>query len=293
VEPQSLINNNYPNDYSTGVWGSPNGTGMFGLAAKGLADEVYALYVNQNSTLFTENPLLLSQQTAASILTHQVTNWSQVFDINNHAVVSGSLAITIVNREFGSGSRAATDILVVGDACGSGGNSSVTIFNKASATRYFATGDVLKAANSVPGAITYASIDNATGTGNQSNLVWVSLNGIQPSNLAAAQGIYPFWVEAQYVNNASNTGADSIAVNNIVSAIQNEQTTAALADILAIPAVVNANGSPANFNTTVHLNPSLTGLVPSGGGTATVYINPYTRHGVTCNNPVYTVNQVP
>jgi ABC-type phosphate transport system substrate-binding protein len=293
VEPQALINNNYPNDYSTGVWGPPNGTGMFNLTSKPLVGEVYAVYVNQNSTLFTENPLLLSHQTVASILTHQITNWSQVYDTGNHPVVSGSLAITIVNREYGSGSRAATDILVVGDSCGSGGNASVTLFTKPSANRYFATGDVLKAANSIPGAITYASIDNAPGgTGNQANLQWVSLDGIAPSSLAAAQGAYPFWVEAQYVNNTANTGGDSVAVNNIVAGLQNQQTTSALADIIAIPLLTGANGTA--YNQSVHLNPSLSGLVPSGGGVgATVYINPYTRKGITCNNPVNAVNTIP
>jgi hypothetical protein len=293
VEPAALINNNYPTDYCTAVFGPNASSGLGSLKSNGIIDEVYALYVNENSTIFTENPLNLSREMIANILTHVVTNWSQVYDYNLNPVTNGALAINLVNREFGSGSRATADILMAGDSCGSGGVPT-TLFNKASATRYFATGDVLKAANSVPGAITYASIDNAPGgTGNQSNLSWVTVEGVVPGNLAAASGTYPFWVEAQYVNNAANTGADSAAVNFIVSALQNEQTTAALADVDAIPNVVNATGSPAQLNTTVHINPANSAVVPSGGGTATVYINPFTRAGHTCNNPQYSANQLP
>jgi len=298
VEPKALVGNNYPIDYSTGVWGNQNQAGLFGLGSSGIIDEVYALYVNENSSLFTENPLNLSQQTIAAILTHQVTNWSQVYDINNNAVVSGPLAINIVNREYGSGSRAATDILLVGDGCGSGGNPT-TLFTKTGAQRFFSTGDVLKAANTLPGSITYATIDNTQKVSPQANMVWVQINGVAPSNLAAAQGNYPFWVEAQYVNNAGNTGADTAAVKAIISGLQSVSTTASLADIDAIPNITNATGTPTHFNTTVHLNPSLTATVPSGGGTnsdgtsSTVYVNPFTRNGVTCNNPVNSVTNIP
>jgi ABC-type phosphate transport system substrate-binding protein len=290
VEAAALINNNYPSAYSTAVWGPLNNSGLFSLKTKPLVDEVYALFVNENSTAFTENPLNLSLQTVQNILLHKVTNWSQVLDANGNAVVSSPLAITIVNREPGSGSRAATDILLVGDACGSASNGAgATIFNKTGAAQYFSTGDVLSAANSVPGAITYATIDNA---GSKANLTLVSLNGVAPSNLAAAQGTYPFWVEANFINNAANTGADSAAINNIVTALEAQATTAALADIDVIPAISAANGS-GTLNSVVHLNPVGNGVVPSGGGTATVYINPYTRQGHTCGFPLDSATVVP
>jgi PBP superfamily domain len=289
VEPGALINNNYPTDYVTSVWGPVNQTGLFGLKANGIIDEVYALFVNQVGTVITENPMSLSQETIASILTHQVTNWNQVLDTSMNPVASGSLAITLVNREFGSGSRTATDVLEVGDGCGSSGLPT-TLFNKSTASRYFATGDVLAAANSVAGAITYATIDNA---GADANLKLVSINGVAPSNLAAAEGVYPFWVEAQYVNNTATTGHDSTAVNNIIQSLQTLATTAAIADVNAIPNVVSATGTPATLNTTVHLNPSLGGVVPSGGGSTEVYTNPYTRQGVTCHNPAFSATVVP
>jgi ABC-type phosphate transport system substrate-binding protein len=289
VEAAALINNNYPSPYLQSVWGPVNNGGLFALKTKPLVDEVYALFVNENSTLFTENPLNLNLQTVQNILLHKVTNWSQVLDANGNAVVSGPLAITIVNREQGSGSRAATDILLVGDGCSSASVNGTTIFNKSGAAQYFSTGDVLTAANSVPGAITYATIDNI---GSKANLSPVSLSGVAPSNLAAAQGSYPFWVEANFINNAATTGADSAAINNIVTTLQAQGTTAALADVNVIPAISAANGS-GTLNGTVHLNPVGNGVVPTGGGTATVYINPYSRAGHTCGVPVSFATSVP
>jgi ABC-type phosphate transport system substrate-binding protein len=295
VEPKALTGNNYPSDYSLTVWGPINNNGMFNAVATGtIIDEVYALYVNETGGTFTENPMSLSKETAAAILTGQITDWSQVFDNANppKAVVNASTPIVVVNREYGSGSRAATDILIAGDKCASAGVATTLIPQKAK-PRYFATGDVLKAANSVPGAITYATIDNTPGAGgsNQSNLSWVSLDGVVPSSLGAAEGTYPFWVEATYINNTTTTGHDSLAVNSIVAALQNQNTTAAIADVMAIPSLTDALGNA--VNATVHINPVLGGLVPSGGGTATVYINPFTRGGVTCNNPAYAATQTP
>jgi hypothetical protein len=293
VEPSALsLTNNYPSDYCTAIFGPGAAPALFNQAATGtIVDEVYALYVNENSTLFTENPLNLNLETIQNILTRKVSDWSQVFDVAEKPVTTGSLAITIVNREYGSGSKAATDILLAGDACSSA-NVTSTLFTKSTTQRYFSTGDVLKAANTLAGAITYATIDNAPGgTGSQANLAWVTINSIAPSNLAAAQGNYPFWVEAAFINNATTAGGDSTAVNSIVAGLQNQSTTSALADLDAIPSIVGANGT--TFNTCVHLNPANSGLVPSGGGTATVYINPYTRHGHTCGIPAYAATAIP
>jgi hypothetical protein len=288
VEPKALIGSNYPSAYSTAVWGPVNNAGMFGLSSTGLVNEVYALFVNESSG-FTENPLNLSIPMVAQILEKNITNWSQVTDVNGNSVGTG--AIKLVNRENGSGSRAATDILLVGDTCGAGGKASNTIPN--TATQYFATGDVLAAANSTAGAITYATIDNAYGSQatKTPNMVMVNLNGVAPSNLAAASGTYPFWVEAQFINNAANTGADSAAVNSIVTALQGQTTTASLQDINVIPLISAADGS-GTLNATVHSTASSNGATPTGGSVP-VYINPYTRQGVTCNNPVPEYNTIP
>jgi hypothetical protein len=289
VEPKSLINSNYPTSYATSVWGPVNNSGMFRLAAGQLVDEVYAIFVNENSTVFKENPLALSQQTVAAILSHQFKNWSQVTDVNGATVVSAPLAITIFDRESGSGSRAATDILMVGDGCSSAGKSTV-LFDANPTTDYFSTGDVMTAANGTAGAVTYATIDNqflaspVTGAGSTSfpNMTMVSLNGVVPSNLAAASGTYPFWVEASYVDNSAVTGADDVAIKNIVAGLQAQGTTSSLADINVIPDVTLATGGTAN--TTVHANAVNSGAIPSGG-LVTVYINPYTRNDTTCSTP--------
>jgi hypothetical protein len=298
VEPKALIGNNYPTAYSTAVWGNQNQSGMFGKSAVPLVDEVYAVYVNESgvsnggTSPFTENPLVLSQQTVAAILTHGLKNWSQVTDINGNAVAS-AFPITIVNREAGSGSRAATDILLVGDGCSSAGKAA-KLFDAAGATDYFSTGDVMTAASSITGAITYATIDNDFANGGSTsfpNMVMVNLNGVVPSNLNAASGNYPFWVEASFVDNSSVTGADETAIQTIISSLQNQATTSSIQDINAIPDLT-LYGTTTQVNNVVHANASKSALVPSGGS-ITVYINPYTRNDVTCSTPTSDINTWP
>jgi hypothetical protein len=298
VEPKALIGNNYPTAYSTAVWGAQNQAGMFGKSSVPLVDEVYALYVNETGVSnggtnpFTETPLLLSQQTVAAILTHGIKNWSQVTDINGNAVAS-SFPITIVNREAGSGSRAATDILLVGDGCSSAGKAT-KLFDAAGATDYFSTGDVLTAASAITGAITYATIDNDFANGGSTsfpNLTMVNLNGVVPSNLNAASGNYPFWVEASFVDNSSVTGADETAIQTIISSLQDQGTTSSIQDINAIPDLT-LYGTTTQVNNVVHANAANSGLIP-GGGSITVYINPYTRNDVTCSTPTSDINTYP
>lgn len=295
VEPQALIGNNYPSNYVTTVWGPQNPAGMFGLTGKQLVDEVYALEVNQSGSTWvsTAKPLNLTIPTIQNILTGNFTDWSSVVDANGLAVVNGSTPIYIASREAGSGSRAATDILLAGDF-----NSQQTTTLLATAPFEFSTGDVLTAANNAAsGALTYATIDNV-GSTSYPNMKPVSINGVVPSNLAAANGAYPFWVEAEYVINPATT-ADTVAINNIVTSLQTASSTAALADIMAIPYVTAAN-SPLTQLNTVNIGPAPTftaypdlhqiatgyGFVPTGGGTATVYINPFTRSGKTNGIPV-------
>ena len=258
VEPAALIGNNYPTPYSTTVWGPVNPTGLVNLPATQLFGEVYALMVNEGSTIFTENPLNLSVQTAQQILTHKIRDWSLVTDINGNAVTNGPLAITIINREKGSGSRTATDLLIAGDVCTTGGAS---LFDPGGAnpTDFFSTGDVLTAVGGVQGGITYATIDQTLPTG----VTKVSLNGVTPSNLNAATGAYPFWVEATFVINPSSP-ADQTVMAFIASALQTEATAPHLADILAIPGV--PSGSGANVAHSVVANSSSS--VPALGNSA-------------------------
>jgi len=276
VEPAALTGNNYPTPYSTAVWGPVNNAGLLKLAGTQLFDEVYALFVNENSTAFIENPLSLSQQTVQQILTHKIRNWSLVTDTAGNAVTNAPLAITIVNREKGSGSRTATDLLIAGDGCTTGGG---VLFDAAGATDFFSTGDVLTAAAATPGAITYATIDQA-----KTNMVQVSLNGVAPSNLAAATGLYPFWVEATFVQNPAST-ADGNVMTFIEGALQTEASAPHLVDVLAIPGVPAAAGNVAH-SVVANSVSNVPALGPSN-----IYVNPFTRGGVTCNAPSFVASQ--
>ena len=275
VEPAALIGNNYPTPYSTTVWGPVNPSGLVNLAATQLFGEVYALFVNEGTTIFTENPLNLSVQTVQQILTHKIKNWSLVTDVNGNAVTNAPLAITIVNREKGSGSRTATDLLIAGDVCTTGGSA---LFDAVGATDFFSTGDVLTAVGATQGAITYATIDQTPPTG----VSKVTLNGVAPSNLSAATGAYPFWVEATFVINPASK-ADANVMGFITSALQTEATAPHLADVLAIPGVPSGTGANAAHSVVANSASTVAAL-----GAATIYVNPFTRNGVTCDAPTYT-----
>lgn len=276
VEPAALATSkNYPNGYSTTVWGPKNPAGLVSLNGKAAAlfDEVYGIFVNTKSTgaNFTESPLALSKQMVEQILTQNITDWSKVTDVSGNPVTSGSLAITVVNREPGSGSRAATDLLIAGDTCEAQGK------NLLGTTGYFSTGDVLGAANSVAGAITYATIDQSA-----SNMTQVSLNGTVPGNLAAATGQYDFWVEATVVTNPNVTLSplQSAFVSYFTSDLQAIATAPHLVDVIANPTV---GGNTAKVNT---VGTASTTTV-SGLGTATIYINPFSRGRTTCSLPTF------
>jgi hypothetical protein len=273
VEPSALATaNNYPVGYSTTVWGPNNPAGLVSLngSAAALFDEVYGIYVNTSGGAFTA-PLSLSKQTVEQILVKNVTNWSLVTDTTGNPVTSSSVAITVVNREPGSGSRAATDLLIAGDTCQTQGK------HLLGTTGYFSTGDVLAAANSVAGAITYATIDQSA-----SNMTKVSLNGIVPGNLAAATGQYDFWVEATALTNpnVSYSSLQTAFINYFTSDLQAIATAPHLIDVLANPTVA---GNTASANT---VGTGSTTTV-SGLGTSTIYINPFSRGKVTCALPVY------
>jgi hypothetical protein len=275
VEPAALIGQNYPVGYSTTVWGPVNQTGLVNLSGQQLFGEVYALFVNENSALFNQNPLNISLQTAADIMQHKLTNWSLVPTIvtgGGGLAASASLPITIVNREKGSGSRTATDLLIAGDVCRTGG---APLFDKANAVDYFSTSDLLAAANTVAGAITYATIDQSA-----ANLVQVTISSNAPANTGAASGAYPFWVEATYVVNPASA-ADPAVIDYITSVLQTEATAPHVADVLAIPGIpsgAGANAAHANWFAN-------TASTVAALGPATIYTNPFSRGGVTCNDP--------
>jgi hypothetical protein len=183
--------------------------------------------------------------------------------------------VTIVNREQGSGSRTATDIFFTGDHCSS--NSSILPIAVLGAsdvwpTEYFSTSDVLSNANTIPGAITYATIDQAGSS--FPNLTLVALNGVQPSNLAAATGQYGDWFEAWAITNPAIGGDQATLAANLVAALEDiSNLGVGQVDLLANPL---QSSTP----------PALPITSTAGGTTAKpIYTNPYQRSGNSCNDP--------
>lgn len=277
VEPSALATaNNYPTAYSTTAWGPQNQAGLSTLQAAGLLDEVYGIFVN-GSTI--ESGMSLSSEMLTSIMTKKVTNWTKVTDTTGKQVATVSTPIVIVNREQGSGSRTAADLLIVGDTCQT--LQTLGLKEPAGTTDYFSTGDVLNAASSTNGSITYATIDNSPVGANQQV---ISINGWPASNTNAAIGLYPFWVEATVALNPNNTlsGAQTNLVTYITTTLQSIATAPHIADINAIP---NIAGNVAHIDVATNANTatgSLTGL-----GSTPIYTNPFTRNQTTCSVPQY------
>jgi hypothetical protein len=282
VEPGALTGNNYPSAYKSSVYGKATPAQLAGLTQATIFDQVFGVFVNTNSSAFSSAEkadqgtatasLDLSQQTIGAILQGNQSNWNDVPDTSGNAVASSSLPITIVNREQGSGSRTATDIYFTGDHCVSPLQTPIQESTGGTAD-YFSTGNVLAAANTIPGAITYASIDNA-GSSSYPNLTLVAVDNVQPSNLNAAAGTYGNWYEATVTtgSNYSSLSADQQGlIQGLITAFQTQATLPGAADILANP----------NYNTPSYPI-SGTGVTISGH---VVYINPFSRIGNSCNDP--------
>jgi hypothetical protein len=282
VEPGALNGQNYPSAYRSSVYGHATSIQLAGLTQATIFDQVFGVFVNTNSTAFSTAEksgqgtatasLDLSRQTIGAILQGNQGNWNDVPDTSGNAVTSASLPITIVNREQGSGSRTATDIFFTGDHCTTPLQTPIAESTGGTAD-YFSTGNVLAAANTIPGAITYASIDNA-GSSSFPNLTLVAVDNVQPTNLNAAAGTYGDWFEATVTTGSSygSLSADQQGlIQGLIAAFQTEATLPGAADILANP----------NYNTPSYPI-SGTGVTITGH---TVYVNPFSRIGNSCNDP--------
>ena len=275
VEPGALTGNNYPSAYQTSAYGKATTSQMQGLAYQTLFGQAFGVFVNTNSAAFsaseknngaTPGVLNISKAALTNVLQGNVTNWNSVPDTSGNAV-AGSQAITIVNREQGSGSRASVDMFFTGDGCQSG----ATPIKEVNPTSdFFSTGNVLTAANTTPGSVTYASIDNFNTT-TFPNLVLVNVDGISPSNLTAASGQYGLWYEATAVLSPTLSG-NSLALANIIIGV--------LQDIASEPHLVDVIAIPGNSNNTAALPVSST-----ADGSPAIYVNAYTRAGVSCAAP--------
>ncbi len=276
VEPKQLTNADYPSGYSVGVFGSASPAQMAALHTVPAIQQVFGIAVNtEGLSLATPGVVNLSTEDVANIFNFKYTDWSSVPDaVTGNPVSSASANITHVDREPGSGTRTSANIYFLNYQCGSANsiqNSST------SETLNYSTGDELNLANTTPGSIAYASIDNLLPPKNTSytNLVLATINGVTPSTLAAAAGEYTYWFEATLVPNSSvSATSPSGELSTYLQGVIPSLNAAPLAkDVNVIP---NVAGN--------------TGAVPltSRTGSATIYVNPFTRQGNSCNVPVET-----
>ena len=269
VEPTQFTGTNYPTAYSTAVFG-PTVTNFGSLQTTQLFQQVFGLFVNTSGINggAVGQAIDLSPASVANILTGNYGDWSAVPTAAGGAVSNVSKAITVVNREAGSGTRTGATIFFLNQC----GTNPVALADPG--PDGYATGDVLATAAATPGAITYASIDN---NGKQANLTMASINGVTPSLLAAASGNYGWWYEATAVKGTITSPGGSGIYNWLVGGeLANVATAAHALDILAIP----------NLGTNVGTVP-VTSTASTVGG-VTIYINPFTRSGNSCNVPAET-----
>ena len=273
VEPGALVGDNYPTAYKTSVYGQASPAQLSGLTEFDVFQQVFGIFVN----IPGHTAICLGSDAVKSLLNSEITDWSKVEDCATHALVSAtSLPVVIVNREAGSGSRTATSLWWLKDECVPG----FVGVEEDQSVDYFSTGNVLAAAATTSGAVTYASIDN---NGAQASLVMASIDGVFPTNLAAAQGQYEFWVESALVvpNYAVSAQATSIQ-NFLVTDLENGNTAPHSAQVNLIP------GSGANTTPQIPVAGFANKCSNSACTVATstaIYVNPFTRLSLTCGIP--------
>jgi hypothetical protein len=266
LEPTVFTTPNYPSAYSVTVFGSATKAQLAGLTSTALFGQVFGLYVNTSGINggATGQAINLTPETVANILAGNYINWNAVPTATGGAVSSTSQAITLVNREAGSGTRTGATIKFLGTNCV---NNPFTLLDPNPLSDGYATGDVLTTAAATPGSITYASIDNV-----KAGLSLVSLNGVAPTNLAATSGQYDWWFEATAQKGIGLAGTSLSLYNWLIGGeLQNIATAPHADDILAIP----------NVGTNL-------AAVPVVGNTLnghTIYINPFAKGGNSCNIP--------
>ena len=277
VEPGALIGDNYPTSYSTTAYGTASPSQLSGLTSFAVFQQSFGIFVNPTN-FATPTAVCLSSSDVAGLLSGSITDWHKVEDCATHLpVAAATLPAVLVNREPGSGSRAATSIIWLNDEC----DPNFTGVIEDQATDYFSTGDVLTATTTTSGGFTYASIDQS-----KAPLIQASIDGVAPSNLAAAQGIYRFWVESSLVEPnyfASLPAVSQSLATFFVTDLQNGNTAPHSAQITLIP------GS--GTNTTAALPASSTANTCTNAAcsvktSTAIYVNPFTKLGANCNVPL-------
>jgi hypothetical protein len=275
LEPGVFVSDNYPTLYKSSVYGTATAGDMVGLNndAVTIFDQVFGIFINTSSSAFVSgvkgaSTVNIPKSVLTNLLNGGITNWENAQDTGGNTLAT-SLAVAVVDREAGSGSRAGAAIYFPQDECNVTVTAATSIVDPSKGSSdYFSTGNVLSAANVTAGGITYASIDNFNTT-SYPNLALVWIDGIQPSNLTAAEGQYDYWFEATAITNPSLVGNAANLASFIVSALQTEATAPHAVDIMANPF----------YNT-----PSLP-ISGTANGSPTIYISAYSRGGVSCATP--------
>ena len=287
VEPGALIHDNYPSAYSQAAYGHASPSQLGGLTTFAVFQQVFGIFVNKTGL---HSPICLGSDAVKSILNSEYTDWSKVEDCATHAAVAAaSVPITLVNREPGSGSRTATSIYWLNDICDPSfvgvEEEQCSPAGSTNCTDYFSTGNVLGEANVVSGGVTYASIDNNYGAQATTtpNMVLASIDGVFPTNLAAAQGQYEWWVESTLV---APTYSQTAQASSIASFLETD-----LANGNTAPHSPQVNLIPSSgTNTTPAIPASSTANTCSNAAcsvstSTAIYVNPFTRQKVTCFIP--------
>jgi hypothetical protein len=278
VEPGAFVGDNYPSEYSVAVYGKAAPSQLANLTQFSVFQQVYGIFVNKTGL---NTPICLTSEAVQGLLNNSITDWSKIEDCATHALVaSSSTPVTLVNLVPGAGSRAAASIYWLNDYC----DPAATGVVEDQTVDYFSTSNVLAAANTTAGAVTYATIDAA---GANANLVLASIDGVLPTNLAAAQGLYHWWYEASFIQPTYSVPAVATSIANfLIADLQNANTAPHSAQVLLIP------GSGTNTTATLpvagHGN-SCSNAACSVATSTTIYVNPFTRLGLSCNVPISTI----
>ena len=279
VEPGVLSGVNYPTEFTAGTYGTATGLQLATLNTTPAFSQAFGFFVN--NTGFTGGAALnFSTDTIVAIFNGTYTNWDEVTTESGVLASTTPVTIKIVNQVLGSGSRAAANIFLYNYGCGARNG---VIATSPALSDGWSAREVLNTVAANPGAITYASIDNANAV---TGATLVSLDGLVPTNLLASTGDYPFWYEATYVTNPAaqmlnaNTGQDGNGTAaNFVNWVfgLNELLDQASAPHTAQVGIIPGSGD----------NPSAGGNILGTASTlgGTTYINAFTRGGNSCAAP--------
>src|SRR5262245_2268053 len=266
VEPGLLTGADYPTNYASSAFGTATTAQMKALTTVRLYQQVFGIVVNHVTTAIP-TPINLSKESTAAILVGKYSDWHKVPDATTgDPITAGSVKINLVNREAGSGTRTSANTYFLEYQC-----SSTNAI--AGAAGQFSTTDELTVLNTTAGGIGYASIDTLPNA-SFPNLVFATINGIAPSNLAAAAGQYDYWYEATLVPETGLAGATLALANFLETDLPKLATAPITPQINVIPGVGGNTGTVP--------------LTVGGTGTVHIYVNPFTRNGKSCNVPVNT-----